>query len=213
MKICVFSQFATSFVYASTIPKGTSFNDDGCSSVLSEQTILNSSTKLPKYISIKYEHGKIRLRPYPAVMRIHNSRKKEGHEREYLELQLFTYWRDETLFYAKEMEKCTEVYQNKLEEICRNKNAIFPGEGKLDLLENFDLEKNKPQHVYNTLDNQRQQEEEDDLALGATDDPEFSFAYADNLCEHNMKAASTLKMKCLKKKKCISSPEGVYLNK
>ena len=40
--------------------------------------------------------------------------------------------------------------------------------------------------MYDTLDNQRQQEEEEDLAIGAVDDPEYeSFSYTGNLHQNN----------------------------
>ena len=140
-------QFATSYVYLSTIPKRISFDDDGCSNEFSEERVFNSETILPKYISLKEKHGKMRLRSFPAVMRIHNSKKKNGHERQYSELQLFTAWRDENLFYSKDFERCIQVYQEKLDEIQQNKDKIYPGEGTTDLLENFDMETNRPVHV------------------------------------------------------------------
>ena len=46
--------------------------------------------KLPKYICLSNGLGKMRLRNFPAVLRIHNSKKKEGHEEQYSELLLFT---------------------------------------------------------------------------------------------------------------------------
>ena len=62
------------------------------------------------------------------------------------------------------------------------------------MLETLDLEKlDKPEHIFNTLDSQREQEKEDDLAIGPTDDPEFeSFGYTENLDqESNIKYESS----------------------
>ena len=186
LKDMCLSQFAISYVHASTIPKRVDFDEDGCSNEYSEQTIFNSTKYLPRYISLQNNLGKMRLRSFPAVMRIHNSKKKDGHEKNYSELLLYTSWRDEKHFHSKDFEKCIEIYKNKLEEIVRNKDMIYPGEGTIDLLENFDLEANKPEHVYDALDNQRQQEKEDDQVEGAIDDPEYeTFAYTGNLVHEN----------------------------
>ena len=51
--------------------------------------------KLPKYLRLVGGLGYMRLRKTPAVIRYHNSTKKEGHEQQYSELVLFTNWRDE----------------------------------------------------------------------------------------------------------------------
>ena len=94
----------------------------------------------------------------------------------------YTSWRDEKDFHAQDFEKSIEAYQNKLEEIAKNKGIIYPGEGTTNLLDNFDLEANRPDNVYDTLDSQRRQEEEDDLMEGAMDDPDLeTFAYTGNL--------------------------------
>ena len=40
----------------------------------------------------------------------------------------------------------------------------------------------RPAHIFDTLDSQRQQEADEDLAIGAVDDPEFeTFGYTENL--------------------------------
>ena len=66
--------------------------------------------------------------------------------------------------------------------IKRNKEAIYPGEGTIDLLENMDLDIQRPVHIYDMLDGERQQQESDDLMAGAENDPQFeSFAYTGNL--------------------------------
>ena len=37
----------------------------------------------------------MRLRTYPIVLRVHSSKRKEGHEKHYVDLMLFSHWRDE----------------------------------------------------------------------------------------------------------------------
>ena len=129
----------------------------------------------------------MRLRKFPAVMRIHSSKKKDGHEQQYSELLLYTAWRNEESFFADEPMKCIEEYHKHLEEIQRNKDIIYPGEGTTDLLENFDLELQKPKHIFDMLDSQGEQNKEDDMAIGVEDDPEFeSFAYTGNLGQEHI---------------------------
>ena len=50
--------------------------------------------------------GKMRLRSFPAVMRIHSSKKKGGsHEQQYSELLLYTNFRDEVAEFDPEIEE------------------------------------------------------------------------------------------------------------
>ena len=177
-------QFAISYSSTSKVPKRITFDEDGCSNEFSDQTIYHHTTeKLPKYLSLKGSgNGKMNLRSFPAVMRIHSSKKKDGHEQQYSEMLLYTAWRDEEKFHADDERKCIDLYHSSLEEISRNKKIIYPGEESIAFLENPDLETPKPEHIFDTLDCQGEQEKEDDLAIGETDDPEFeTFGYTENL--------------------------------
>ena len=50
----------------------------------------------------------MRLRNYPAIMRMHASRKKDGFEQFYSEMQLFHPWRAEVLdLHPSDPNKCT----------------------------------------------------------------------------------------------------------
>jgi hypothetical protein len=119
-------------------------------------------------------------------MRIHSSKKKDGHEQHYSELLLYTAWDDENYFHADDANECIQVYHDKLEEILQNKETIYPGEGTVALMENVDLQLNKPEHIFDMLDSQREQEKEEDIVVGAIDDPEFeSFSYTGNLGQEN----------------------------
>ena len=179
------AQFAISYVFASKVPKRVIFDENGISNEFSAQTIFHSDKLLPKYVSLESSGlGKLRLRNFPAVMRIHSSKKKDGHEQHYSELLLFTAWDDEKQFHADDADECINMYHEKFEEIKQNKETIYPGEETLLLMENIDLEHNKPEHMFDMLDSQRQQENEEDKKLGTTDDPEYeSFAYTGNLCQ------------------------------
>ena len=59
---------------------------------------------------------------------------------------------------------------------------MYPGEATINLLEIGDWDLQKPEHLAEMLDCQGEQNNEEDLAEGCVDDPEFeSFAYAGNL--------------------------------
>ena len=194
------AQFATSYVYTSRIPKRIIF-DEGCSTEFSNQTIFGSEKEfLPKYISLGGDLGKMRLRAFPAVLRIHSSKKKVGHEKEYAELLLFLSWRDEVKeLHPEEEVKCIEKYGDKLLEIQDNREAIFPGERTINLLDNEDLEIHRPAHLCDMLDTQGDQENEDDLAIGAEDDPQFeSFSYTGNLAKEGKVSFETSKYRIVK---------------
>ena len=187
LKTMCLAQFAISYVYAPKVPKRIIF-ERGCSTEFSDQTIFNSTRLLPKYISLGDSGlGKMRLRAFPAVMRIHSSKKKIGHEQHYSELLLYTSWTDEEEeFHPNDKEKCQKEFKKRLDQIQANKEMIYPGEGTTELLESFDYAENQPQHVYDMLDSQRQQEEEEDKEIGATDDPEYeTFGYTGNLGQEN----------------------------
>ena len=78
--------------------------------------------------------------------------------------------------------------------IKRNKEAIYPGEGTIDLLENMDLDVQRPAHIYDMLDGERQQQADDDWAEGAENDPQFeSFAYTGNLAQGDNNQAESHK--------------------
>ena len=78
---------------------------------------------LPKYLSLQGSGlGKMRLRAFPAVMRIHSSKKKDGHEKQYSELLLYTSWRKEEDFHAENAELCIQKFLQKQEEIKEGPN-------------------------------------------------------------------------------------------
>ena len=110
-------------------------------------------------------------------MRIHNSKRKEGHEQHYSELVLFSHWRNETEeFYEDSVDECVEVYNLRKNEIIVNREKIYPGEDTIELFEIGDLEMRKPEHVADILDCQGEQDNEDDIATGCDDDPQYEIS-------------------------------------
>jgi hypothetical protein len=131
----------------------------------------------------------MRLRGFPSVLRIHSSKKKEGHEQYFSELMLFYPWRNEIedLFRCYP-EHCIAFYHIKKETIDINRKGMFPCESTMDLLDSdINLEDLRPTHIYETLDSQREQENDDDANVGAIDDPEFAtMIYSGDLKEENV---------------------------
>ena len=204
------AQFATSYTYQAKCPKTIDFDEDGSSKTKSNQKIFTSSHPLPRHIRLLDGMGLMRLRYYPAVLRFHTSKKKEGYEQYYSEMQLFTHWRNEEKEFHPENEvACLKMYESRAEEILNNKKAIFPGEETIEMLESANWELMQPTHLIETLDPQGEQEGNDDMIDGIDDDPEFeSFAYTGNLnLSHQENCSETGRYKQ------IQVPSDLELNK
>ena len=78
------AQFVTHYQYTSRVPKGTVFEqrDDygaGVSEKTSDQEMFtDKNKKLPNYLELRNDMGKMRLRTRPLVLRLHDAKKKEG---------------------------------------------------------------------------------------------------------------------------------------
>lgn len=178
------AQFATSYTYTSRLPKLIEFELDGSSVERSTQTIFNRDVLLPKYLKLQPEKlGSMRLRGFRQVLKIHNSKRKEGHEQHYSELLLYVPWRnEEEEFHRWSPEMCIERYHKEKEKIDLNRKTLYPGESALELMDSEEFELNKPTHVYDTLNAQGEQDKADDMEIGAVDDPAMeSFGYLGNL--------------------------------
>ena len=113
----------------------------------------------------------MRLRTKAIVMRYHLSKNKEGHEEYYSEMQLFYPWRDEVEDLQRyDDEECLKKYDSVKEEITLVKSQIFPGEKALEIYDFDRIEQCRPQHVYDTLNCQGEQANEDDLDLEVEED-------------------------------------------
>ena len=176
------AQFATSYTYQAKPPKTAVFDDDGVSELKSVQTIFNHSILLPRHIFLGEDFAYMRLRRYPTVMRFHTSKNKDGHEKYYSEMLLFSHWTNETNELPTDEVLCMEEYLKRKEEIDENRQVIFPGEPTMDYFDNEDLELLRPTHLLETLDGQGDQENNEDLVEGVIDDPDFeTFGYLGNL--------------------------------
>lgn len=100
---------------------------------------------------------------------------------------LFSKWRNEyNDLHPDDKEKCIEEFKKRNDEISKNKCKIYPGEDTTEMLETVDMDIQRPAHVFDILDSQMQQNEEDDLETGAVDDPDYeSFSYTGNLGKEN----------------------------
>ena len=182
LKFMCLAQFATSYIYQAKPPKTAVFDKDGVSELRSEQKIFNHDIYLPRHIAIKNGFRNMRLRHKPAVLRIHNSKYKNGHEKYYSEMLLFSHWVDEKKELPMDEDACYKEFVKRRDEIVLNRKTIYPGEEIIDLLEGEDLILQRPEHLLETLDGQGNQENADDLEEGIIEDPEFeSFSYTGNL--------------------------------
>ena len=181
LKHMCLAQFATLYTKTSRVKKDTVFDDDRCSESTSEHIIFKdkgilNARCLPRYLDLrKHKLGYMRIRNHPAILRMHSSKKKEGVEECYAELLLYFPWKDEDKDLKRE--ECNTTYIANKSEIETNKKGIFPNDDVVEMLENLencDFNAARPTHIYDMLDSQMIQEDEDDQAEGITDDPEFA---------------------------------------
>ena len=174
----VLAQFAASYNPLSKLPENIDMTDKQVSEEKSEQEVVGDkeNTKLPKYIELSNKLGFMKLRTFPAVIRYHTPKKKEGHEKYYTEMQLFSPWNNEDEDLKRHsIKECLQEYQNRKLQISNIKQLLYPDQNIIELLECDHLEENIPQHVYDTLDGQREQERDDDLEEVVQDDPVAAF--------------------------------------
>ena len=101
------AQFAVSYTYRAKPPKTAVFDTDGNSELKSTtQKIFNHDIFLPKNINLKAGFGHMYLRTQPLVLRIHTSKNKEGHEKYYSEMLLFSHWTNESKELPLDMDAC-----------------------------------------------------------------------------------------------------------
>ena len=177
------AQFAICYVSQGRIRKSITFREEiEQQGTISDQQSVTQTVyaveehiPLPECIKLKNDLGYMRLRTKPIVLRYHLSKKKEGHEEPYSEMLLFHPWRNEVEeFHRYEAEKCIAEYAKKTERINAIKGSIFPGEKAIELY-NFDLiEENRPQHIYDALNCQGEQANEDDNEEEVEDHPDIA---------------------------------------
>ena len=171
------AQFATIYEPRKTVPKRTLFlhglsEEDGFARLISDQ-----QTILPKYIELKNNFGFMAQRGNPCVLRVHNSKKKEGHEQYYADMLLYLPWRDEVNdLYRNEPDECIDLFRSNLSEIEQNKKGIFPYSGALEAIQALEKDEAnlRPEHIYETLDAEGNQQNEDDANEGVPHNRDFA---------------------------------------
>jgi hypothetical protein len=109
----------------------------------------------------------MQLRGRPAILRIHESKKKkEQHEFYFSELLLFHPWRDEkTDLHRHDPTQCKQLYKENFSQIYERRQLTFPFLDAIEeaqaRLEETSLEDIRPLHVGETLDSVGEQENED----------------------------------------------------
>ena len=200
------AQFAVSYKPTSKVPEKTVFNSDHSSEESSNMKVYSSEevqVELPKYIDLKiYGFGYMRAREFEAVLRIHNSsKKKEHHEQFYAELLLYYPWRDEVnCLKRNDADECEKLYHTNFDKIIqRNKEKLCPyqsvAELSTDVEELEKMIKEKPSHIYDMIDSQMVQDDEDDDFEGIQDDVEFTARNPDGLVEEPKKYSNTFESK------------------
>ncbi len=169
------AQFATIYEPRRTVPKKIVFvdgmsEDDGVATLIS-----NPDKVLPRYLKLNDEIGYMSQRGEPSILRLHSSKKKEGHEQYYAEMLLYLPWRDEEMDLKRfDPGACESLFNEKKDVILKNKQGIFPNSGVVETMEILEKEGLlRPEHLYETLNIQGNQENDDDEALGQNDNLDF----------------------------------------
>ena len=177
------AQFASCYTNTSKVPKKVEFNSDRSSATSSNQVIFGTDTQLPHYLKVD-EGNYFRLREHPFVIRTHPPKRKEGHEQHFTLMQLFYKWRNETEdLFRHYPEKCIDLYKEHEQTILRNRSLMFPGEAAMDEMDT-DISEMRPTTIYDTLNPQGEQEDEECKEEGIQDDPQFvAYDHQGNLDE------------------------------
>ena len=133
---------------------------------------------LPKCIELTGDAGYMRIRSKPAVLRTINNKRREGHEAQYAELQLYWPWKNENDI-PRDMDNCLALYEVNKEEVMKNKYGLFPFSSCIDL-KDFDTEAGPPAHIYDELDPEFQQEMNEDENKDDEVDPEYAGRHHDH---------------------------------
>ena len=112
------AEFATIYQIAKK-PQGVVFIDQ-----VTEANIEAYNISTPKWIYLK-DGSYMQARGTPAVLRMHNSKKKRGHEEQYSELLLFFPWKNESELHASEPETVVAMYQNNLHILIKTENQFY----------------------------------------------------------------------------------------
>ena len=132
-------------------------------------TVFETDIELP--LQIKFGSSKLgimQLRTSPCILRIHESnKKKQDHEYYYAELLLFVPWRNECEdFHRHDAKKCMQKFKDNFDVISQRRKKLFPYTDTVEEaqshLEQLQLDEFRPSHIYDQLDPQGAQENEED---------------------------------------------------
>ena len=144
--------------------------------IISESELMSEDyiEKLPRYLDLKNGLGGMKKRNSPVAPRFHNSTKKDGYEEYYSEMILFTPWQNEVSELKRNDEKsCRREFEIRKEKIIAVRKLLYPGEDVVDKMFCEEMEDMRPQHVYDNLNCQGEQENDDDNDLELQDDPDY----------------------------------------
>ena len=169
LKELTLAQFAITYKVNKRQKKTTVWElDEDMESCISQErtsfTIFNSDKDifLPERIKLRQNLGQMSCRKKVCVLRYHLSKKKDGYEQYYSEMLLFSPWINEVLeLFPYDEAKCVQLYEAKKEAISFVKAQIFPGESAIDMDMCEFFEKERPTHVYDNLDCEGEQENND----------------------------------------------------
>ena len=140
-------------------------NQDRTSDMKGYLTAFGSEAELPKYIHL-IDGSYMKLKEQPYILRIHVSKNKDPLHKVYAELILFYPWINEIDdLHRNNSTEMIKLFNNNRELIETNRQNIFPHSSTLDsltgILENDNFE--RPILLYDTLDGEGQQQNEDDM--------------------------------------------------
>ena len=118
---------------------------------------------LPKFIELQ-DGTYTRLRCTQAVLRVHASKRKQGHEELYAEMLLSLPWRDELADIHSTVVKCIEQYKSNEKVMKTNRLKIYPHSEAIDIMKMILKSGNEERssHIVDTTDAVGQQENLDD---------------------------------------------------
>jgi hypothetical protein len=209
------AQFATLYQPISKIPKKFVMTN-GVSDIVGNNTLFSDSNLiLPKYIELKNKKmGLMSQRGHPCVLRLHNSQKKEGHEQFYADMLLFLPWRNEEQeFFRDDPLECIAVYKHNIQKLSDNQRLMFPFSEEIDAIqesiENGTFDE-RPAHIYDLLDAQTAQDDDDDNCDGMVDDPAYAGLDPANLTKEQ-RAADHVNIETFKFRQIIVEEDGELL--
>ena len=191
-KMCL-AQFVSLYTSTSKVPKSVEWDPrkEYSKNKFSKFTVHSTKSSVPKYIKLNGLSGFMRCKVIPSVVRTHASNKKEGSEKFYAEIFLWSSWRNEEEEIKKDLEECKQIYNERLDEIQINRSKIYPHEEAMNLLDfDRDLEEVRPTHIFDHLDPQGEQNNEEVRLQGIEDDE--TFVGRDLIFESNLKDGQIL---------------------